>query len=220
MRSSLEPGALGSSDSPCEPRHLASIPPGPGFPTFLPSEAGTTETPQAGWRPEPGAQEGPLQGSRTGLSLRVTHAGLAAASGHQHVGVFPRLCEETCFFPLCSQEELLRPWLGGLGCLLVPCPRFVPWRPWQCPLRHMSAAPPSPSQGPSWPPTVTLPPALSGWPSYLDPSVGCVLLPPHPTHPPGPQCPLSMASGPWPAKQPQALSPSQQPTGMSSLNPQ
>lgn len=48
MRSSLEPGALGSSDSPCEPRHLASIPPGPSFPTFLPSEVGTTETPRQG----------------------------------------------------------------------------------------------------------------------------------------------------------------------------
>ena len=155
MRLSLGPSPPGSSDSPCEVCRLASILPQPNFPASLRSEAGTAKTPRqgGGWSRRPGR-----------ASAEQLHRPLPQCGPGQPLSclsVFPLSMWGRCFFPPPSQEKLLRPWLGDLGCLLVPC-LFLLWR---CPLRLSvfcnPASPPSPGHGPSGPPTVTLPPTLS-----------------------------------------------------------
>lgn len=130
MRLSLGPSPPGSCDSPCEARCLASILPQPSLPAFLRSEAGTTETARqgGGWRLE--------QAPRTGLCRAAAPPSPSAwpkpaSQLPQHISMFPLSVWGRCFFPPPSQEKLLRPWLGDLGCLLLPC-LFLLWR---CPLR-------------------------------------------------------------------------------------
>ena len=199
VRSSLEPGPLGSSDSPCEPRHLASIPPGPSFPAFLPSEAGTTETPRQGGgqsRCSGGASAGQPQRPLPQRHPRRPRSCLrASARWGFSSSVWGDLFLPSAFSGGATQALARRPGLplgslpmfcslGALAMSLETCVRCLP---------H-----PSPSQGPSWPPTVTLPPALSSRSSYLDPSGGCVLLPPHPAHPPVPSwAPVPALHGIW-----------------------
>lgn len=181
MRLSLGPSPPGSCDSPCEARRLASILPQPSLPAFLRSEAGTTETARqgGGWRLE--------QAPRTGLCRAAAPPSPSAwprpaSQLPQHISMFPLSVWGRCFFPPPSQEKLLRPWLGDLGCLLLPC-LFLLWR---CPLRLSvccnPASPPSPGHGPSGPPTVTLPPSLSIRLSHPTPQFNCLLLPPHAAH--------------------------------------
>lgn len=190
MRSSLGPVPLGSSDSPSEPRCPAGILPGPSCPASLWSEAGTAETPRrSGGRsagrvlcraavpPFPSVSPRPASQLPQGISM---------------LG-FSFVCEgRPVSLPPCSQEELLRLWLGSLGCLLVPCPCFVSLGPWRYSLRRRSTAPQSRPGAPvATPSDLTFCSVQSAL--IPRPLSGCFLpLLTQPTI----LCPLSMASGP------------------------
>lgn len=125
-----------------------------------------------------GTVDGPLQSSCTALPLSIAQAGLPAASARQHVSL---VCVGTLFlfslFLAETTQALARSPKQPLGSLPVPS-LAMPSETYIC----CTLTPPCPSHGPSGPPTVTLPPSLSIWPSHLTPQFDCLLLPPHTAH--------------------------------------